>query len=203
MNRLFKTLRNIVERPQPVGGDALPGFDNRVEVLYKYAESAAAYEDDLDKNLTMIDDQLEMLRLHMEKALDAGKDRDALEYIRLAARLRPQQDLLNQEIRTFHAVAGDLVLRVTTLMDHLDEAHAYAQSNELSPAATDYLDSALTNLTRYFVMLERVARHRRSNLPNRLAEQMLLVLDDRQLDLELATYILNRRRAIGSGDHDQ
>ena len=36
MNRLFQTLRNIVEKPQPEAedvsaGEALPGFDNRLE----------------------------------------------------------------------------------------------------------------------------------------------------------------------------
>ena len=38
MNRLFKTLRNIVEKPiseqeAEQREDALPGFDNRIEVL--------------------------------------------------------------------------------------------------------------------------------------------------------------------------
>src|SRR5262249_19087445 len=98
MNRLFRTLRNIVERPQEAEEESrasiLPGFDNRVEVLYRYAQNAAAYEDDLDGTLAQIDENLEALRIAMEAALDSGKDRDALEYLRLAARLRPQRDLL-------------------------------------------------------------------------------------------------------------
>ncbi len=50
MNRLFQTLRNIVEKPEaPVEqpADALPGFDNRLTVLCTYAERSASYEDEL------------------------------------------------------------------------------------------------------------------------------------------------------------
>src|SRR5258706_137734 len=102
MNRLFHTLRSIVDRsgdqpradaePSP-GEEALPGFDNRIEVLSSYAERSAAYEDDLLAHLDQIIDQL--------------------------------------------------------------------------------------------------------------AEQITVVIDDRQLDLELATYILSRRRSLGSGRHAQ
>ena len=205
MNRLFKTLKTIVERPQAAESDrpdALPGFDNRVEVLYKYAETAVAYEDDLARNLTEVDTTLDSLRGAMEMSIDAGRDRDALEYLRLAARLRPQRDLLDIEIRSFHVLATDLIRRVTALMDNIDEARAYAHSADLSPATTQFLDQALTRLTRYFVMLERVARVRRQKLPDRLAAQIAHVIDDRELDLELANYILQRRRAIGSGERE-
>jgi hypothetical protein len=44
-----------------------------------------------------------------------------------------------------------------------------------------------------------VATARRRALPERLAQQLTQVIDDRQLDLELANYILNRRRALGPG----
>ena len=71
----------------------------------------------------------------------------------------------------------------------------------LNAAATEYLDSTLDRLTRYFIMLDRVSRQRRKELPDRLAQVMMQVIDDRKLDLELATYILARRRALGSGDN--
>jgi hypothetical protein len=204
MNRLFKTLRNIVDKPvseqeAEQREDALPGFDSRIEVLSTYAERSAAYEEDLQNNFDQVADQLLQLQELMEATIDAGRDRDALEYLRLAARLRPQRDLLDQELRAFHAVASDLIRRVNTLMDYIEEAREFARDGELSPAATYYLDATLNRLTRYFVMLERVTRQRHRTLRDRLAAQILLVVDDRQLDLELATYILQRRRALGSG----
>jgi hypothetical protein len=202
LNRLFKTLKSIVERPREETNEApaLPGFENRVEVLYKYAETAVAYEDDLVRNLEQIDGLMEGFRQMMEAAIDQGEDRQALEYMRLAARIRPQRELLDREIRSFHLVATDLIRRVTTLMDHIGEARDYARTARLSVEVTAYLDQAITRLTRYFVMLERVARARRANLPERLAGEINTVIDDRQLDLELATYILERRRALQSGD---
>ncbi len=201
MNRLFQTLRNIVENPAPVEAstEALPGFDNRLSVLCAYAERSASYEDELTARHNEIADDLARLQELMEGALDQGEDRDALEYLRLAVRLRPQRDLLEHELRSFHAVASDLIRRVATVNDYADEAREYARSADLSPAATYFLDATLNRLTRYFVLLERVTRNRHSSLPERLAAQIVDVVDDRQLDLELATYILSRRRALGSG----
>ncbi len=201
MNRLFQTLRNIVEKSVPVEepAEALPGFDNRLAVLCTYAERSATYEDELTARHNDVADDLARLQELMEDALDRGEDRDALEYLRLAVRLRPQRDLLEQELRAFHAVASDLIHRVGVLMDYADEAREYARSAELSPAATYFLDVTLNRLTRYFVLLERVTRNRHASLPNRLAAQIVDVVDDRQLDLELAMYILSRRRALGSG----
>src|SRR6266700_2765720 len=100
MNRLFNSLRSFVEKPRPeasVWQDALPGFDNRIEVLCRYAERASAYEDDLQANHDEVMDQLSQLQGMMEIALDDGQDANALEYLRLAARLRPQRDLLERE----------------------------------------------------------------------------------------------------------
>ncbi len=206
MNRLFQTLRNIVEKPRPEidapaegTAEALPGFDNRLEVLCSYAERSAAYEDDLTASLDRIVEQLEQLQDCMELALDEGYDRDALEYLRLAARLRPQRDLLQHELLAFRTVADDLIARVNTLMNYVDEARDYARDATLSPAATIFLDATMNRLTRYFVLLERVTRARHQSLPDRLAKDIGSVIDDRQLDLELATYILNRRRALSSG----
>lgn len=198
MNRLFNTLRNFVEKPQVIE-DALPGFDNRVEVLYRYAERASAYEDELQANYDAVLDQLSQLQGMMEVAIEQGLDAHALEYLRLAARLRPQRDLLEQELAAFHSVADDLINRTSALLENLDEARMYARDGEISPAATYYLDGTLNKLTRYFVMLERIAITRHRNLPKRLAAETLKVVDDAQLDLELATFILNRRRALGSG----
>ena len=135
----------------------------------------------------------------MEQALDEGKDGNALEYLRLAARLRPQRALLEQELKAFHALAGELIWRVLMLLDNLEEARNYALSADLNPAATRALDEALNRLTRYFIMLERVTIARHDQLPMRLAEQMMVIVDDRQLDLELARFILSRRRALGGG----
>ncbi len=197
MNRLFETLRSWLERSQQAV--ALPGFDNRMDVLCRYAQRAADYEDELLTAYHEIEDQLSAFEGQVEHALSLGNDRDALEYVRLLVRLRPQRELLDRELRNFHAVAGALILRVDTLMAHMDEAHLLAKSAAPNPAATDYLDQTLTRLTRYFVMLERVAAARRQELPDRLAALTLQVLDNRKLDLELATYILHRRRSIGSG----
>jgi hypothetical protein len=52
-------------------------------------------------------------------------------------------------------------------------------------------------------MLDRVAKARRRDLPDRLAAAMTDVLDNRQLDLELANYILQRRRALNAGSSAQ
>src|SRR5262249_40369091 len=145
-------------------------------------------------------DQLTQLQEHMEAAIDYGADRDALEYLRLAVRLRPQRDLLEQELKAFHSVAAELIQHVNTLMQYLDEARSFAFDATLIPAATYYLDFTLNRLTRYFVMLERVTKARHQTLPERLAQHITVVIDDRQLDLELATYILNRRRSLGSGE---
>lgn len=206
MNRLFNTIRRIVEKPrvaetveaEPVPG--MEGFENRVEVLYTYAQRAAEYEDDLTAHFEQIRANLERVNARIEQALDEGRDGDAFEFVRLAARLRPQYDLLDFELRAFSSVASELILRVNTLMDNLEEARAYAQDGEANPTATAALDLALTRLTRYFVMLERVATTRRRALPERLAEHMLRILDDRQLDLELAGYILARRRQLRAGN---
>jgi hypothetical protein len=202
MNRLFNTLRNFVERPQSEveeTEEALPGFENRLEVLCRYAERAAAYEDDLQANYDEVIDQLWLLQALMEAALDEGEDAHALEYLRLAARLRPQRDLLDHEMAVFRSVADDLISRTNALLENLDEARIYARSAEVSPAATYYLDATLNKLTKYFVMLERVAIARHRSLPDRLATQMLVIVDDAQLDLELAHYILTRRRQLGPG----
>lgn len=201
MNRLFKTLREFVTQ-QPASTpapDALPGFENRIEVLCRHAENAAHYEDDLIKARDEVQASIALFEGGVEDALDAGNDRDALEYVRLMVRLRPQIELLNHEIENFHAVASALILKTNLLMQNMDEARAFARQDALNPAATHYLDQTLDKLTRYFIMLDRVAAKRRTGLPDRLAQLMLRVMDDRKLDLELATYILARRRAIGSG----
>jgi len=201
MNRLFHPIRRMVEKPQAEAQPEppLPGFENRVEVLYTYAQRAAEYEDDLTAHYEQIRANLDRVEARIGQALEEGRDRDAFEFVRLAARLRPQYDLLDFELRAFGSVSSELILRVNMLMDNLDEARTLAQNGALNPAATEALDAALTRLTRYFVMLERVATTRRRALPERLAEQMLRVLDDRQLDLELARYVLARRRALGTG----
>jgi hypothetical protein len=205
MNRLFQTLRGMRDKAdaaENAENDALAGFDNRIEVLYKYAERASAYEEDLTRNHEQIIDTLAQFHEMMLMALDSGKDRDALEYLRLAMRIRPQRDLIEREMQAFRAVADELIRRISTLMQNLDEAREYARNSDLSPAATYYLDQTLNRLTRYFVMLERVSIARHKALPQRLAEQMMTVIDDRQLDLELARFILSRRRALGSGTSD-
>jgi hypothetical protein len=171
-------------------------------VLTRYAESAAHYEDDLLKAKQSVEENLAGLEQAVEMMLEAGADRDALEYVRLMVRLRPQVELLEREIHNFHAVASALILRTNALMQNLDEARDYARSADFNPAATQYLDQTLERLTRYFIMLDRVSRQRRKELPDRLAEVMMQVIDDRKLDLELATYILARRRALGSGRND-
>ncbi len=204
MNRLFNTLRSFTERPHAdseadAAGEAERAFDTRIEVLTKYAERASNYEEELQNTYETILDNLMQLQELMVLKLDDGQDRDALEYLRLAARLRPQRALLEQELRAFHAVAADLFPRVNTILDHFDEARALAANPDQSPAAAYYLEASLTRLTRYFVLLERVAIARHRALPQRLAEQMMSVVDDRQLDLELATFILSRRQALGPG----
>jgi hypothetical protein len=210
LNRLFTRLRDLVSGPP---GGSIPGraptrpappviadFDGRVEALCRYAEHAAFYEDDLIKARQEVEQQIQMLEGAVERALKTGHDRDALEFVRLMVRLRPQIELLNREIHNFHAVAAELILRTNTLVLNLDEARNLAQVAGLNPDATLLLDRALTNLTRYFVMLERVAGRRRQELPDRLAALMMQVVDNRTLDMELARYILQRRRALGTGD---
>ena len=126
MNRLFNTLRRIVERSPRGTGDheaaipALPDFEDRVEVLFHHAEQAAAYEDDLADYVRQLRTRLESLSARIDGLIDQGRDRDALEVVRIAARIRPQYDLVNQEMQAFHAVAGDLIERVDRLIDNLD-----------------------------------------------------------------------------------
>src|SRR5262249_38674688 len=154
------------------------------------------YEETLQSNYDQILDQLMQLQGLMEKAIDEGEDRNALEYLRLAAGLRPQRVLLEGGLKAFHALASELSWRVAMLLESLAEDRAYARSCEFNPDATRALDEALNRLTRYFVMLERVTINRHDQLPMRLAEQMMQIVDDRQLDLELARFILSRRRAL-------
>jgi hypothetical protein len=214
MNRLFHTLRNIrsggraADTPRDDSDlspddEALLGFDNQIEVLCSYAERSAAYEDDLLGHLERIVEQLMQLQELMEKAIDDGEDRNALEYLRLAARLRPQRELLEQELRAFLMVATDLIGKVKTLVEYRDEARQFARDASLSPAATHVLTSTMNSLTRNFVLLERVTKARHQTLSERLGQQITTIIDDRELDLELATYILNRRRAIGPGTREE
>lgn len=198
MNCLFSTLRGW--RDKPPAAEALPGFESRIETLCRHAQQAAGYEDDLLATYRDVDEQLGALEAHMEQALHDGQDRNALEYVRLIVRLRPQRDLLDRELYTFRAVSNALILRVDVLMEHLDEARDFARSATINPAATQFLDTTLTRLTRYFVMLDRVTNARRRELPDRLAALTLQVLDNRQLDMELANYVLQRRHALSSGD---
>ena len=198
MNRLFGRFRGHQAPAQPAR-DALPGFEARVDVLREHAQQAARYEDDLVTVQTDVREQLGMCELAIERSLQRGEDREAFEYVRLAARLRPQYELLDQELRAFGAVADALLQRLELLLNHLDEAREFARSAALNPYATEYLDETLTKLTRYSIMLDRVAAARRRELPDRLEALMTQVLDDRQLDLMLANYILERRRALDSG----
>src|SRR5258708_18671227 len=196
MNRLFRTLQNLTERVHPaqeqettsqsVAQDdhkretlsgPMSGFEGRLEVLCMYAERAACYEDELLRNLDEVLDQLAQLQQLMERALDDGEDRNALEYLLLAARLRPQRDLLDKELKSFHAVADDLLFRVTTLTDNAEEAQWFANTPHANPAATYYLDQTMNRLTRYFVLLERVTTARYGDLPRRLIEQINVVVD--------------------------
>src|SRR5260370_7777678 len=138
MNNLFKTLRRFTERSQPVVStepvqDALPGFYTRIDVLIKYAERASAYEDELIGSYDQIIDAIDQFQGLMEQALDEGRDRDALEYLRLAARIRPQRDLIDQELRAFHAVAADLLERFNTLLANLNKARDSPRSPSLNP----------------------------------------------------------------------
>jgi hypothetical protein len=205
VNRLFSRLRNRrdnipVDTLDEAVPDALPGFEARLAVLYGHAQQAARYEDELLSNRTDVADQLQQYETRIEQCIARGEDRKALEYVRLAARLRPQYDLLDNELRAFTSVANALTARLDLLLQHVDEARQYAQSAALNAQATYYLDLTLTRLTRYFVLLERVAAARRHELPDRLAASMLQVIDDRRLDLALATYILQRRQALKAGD---
>ncbi len=198
MNRLFSRLRT--RRDQPQAADALPGFDERIAILCTHARQAAHYEDELLSAQQEVISQLEACEVRIEQALMQGEDREALEYVRLAARLRPQYDLLDRELRAFGAVAEALITRLDMLLNHLDEARLFARSAVINPEATDFLDQALIRLTRYFIMLDRVATARRRGLPDQLAAIMVQVLDDRRLDLILANYVLERRRALNAGD---
>ncbi len=205
MNRLFETLRGFVNRPrneaaQPV---ALDGFESRLAALYHYAEHAAAYEGDLEKHLTESQANMDRLEAAVAAMLDNGRDRDAFEYLRLAARLRPQRDLLDSELRAFRAVAAELQRRVALLIDNHEAARQIASDIAANPQAARKLERALNQLMRYFVMLDRVAKQRRHDLPERLAALMTRVIDDRQLDLELANYVLQRRRVLKAGSSDQ
>src|SRR5260370_38016122 len=130
MNDRVKTRRRITERSHPAGStepvqDAVPGFYTRSGGLIEYAERASAYEDELIGSYEQIIDAIDQFQGLMEQALDEGRDRDALEYLRLAARIRPQRDLIDQELRAFHAVAADLLERFNTLIANLEEARDY------------------------------------------------------------------------------
>lgn len=204
MKKLFDTLRNIVNHQRPhqreaVQLAALEQFDRRMDVLTQYAEQAMDYEETLTTHQERLERELDTLREVMEQCIERGEDRHALEYLRLLVRLRPQRDLVVQELNAFHAVADALIMRVNNLVAHLDEAREYARDAHLSANATLYLDASMERLTRYFMMLQRVSAARRQTLPQRLMEKMTTVIDNRKLDLELATYILARRRALGAG----
>jgi len=206
MRNLFDALRNIVDRTHDKRREdeaqinaALEVFENRMDILLRHAEQSMAYEDALNVNFERLEGELNMLREMVEKCIDVGQDRDALEYLRLAVRLRPQRDLVAYELNAFHAVSDALVTKVNILVGHIDEAREYARNQHWSPAKADYLDSTLNKLTRYFVMLERVTVARRKTLNDRLVAKLADVIDDRRLDLELATYILQRRRALNAG----
>ncbi|GAB4554552.1 MAG: hypothetical protein OHK0023_24800 [Anaerolineae bacterium] len=204
MNKLLNVLRGLGKRePQTEAAqpaEALPGFDNRLEALQKFAEQAAAYEDDLNKHLAEAESNMTRLTHAVNLMIDAGRDQDAFEYLRLAARLRPQVDLLSQEIRAFQGVATALQNKVNLLFDNLDQARQFARDGSLNPRATEVLDRALNQLTRLFVLLDRVAQARRRELPDRLAEAMTQVIDNVALDMELARWVMARRRALGSGN---
>jgi hypothetical protein len=206
MRKLFESLRSIVNRSagrhheEEARIAALVAvFETRIDVLMRHAEQAMSYEETLTTNFQRLDGELAQLRDLIEAQIDAGKDRNALEYLRLAVRLRPQRELVAHELHAFHAVADALIVRVNTLVAHVDEAREYVRNAHWSPAKADYIDSTLTKLTRYFVMLERVSLTRRQTLNERLMSTLLEVIDDRRLDLELATYILQRRRALAAG----
>src|SRR5262249_2564580 len=111
MNRLFRTLRNFADKNRSEASadaaevqEALPGFEDRIAVLATYAERASGYEDELTSNYELIVENLAQLQGLMEIALDEGRDRDALEYLRLGARLRPQREMIEQEMRAFSVV---------------------------------------------------------------------------------------------------
>ncbi len=207
MNRLFETLRGLVNRPRPESAQAAPpeapkvleGFEGRLTTLYHYAEQAAAYERDLEARLAEAQANMDQLEATVETMLQAGRDRDAFEYLRLAARLRPQRDLLQSELRAFHAVAAELQRRVALLLENQAAASRIAEDVAANPQAARTLERVLNQLTRYFAMLDRVAKARRRELPERLAAALTRVLDDRALDLELANYILQQRRALNDG----
>jgi len=207
MNRLFETLRGLIgrshsEAPKPATPERpslLTGFEARLATLYHYAEQAAAYERDLEARLAEAQGHMDQLEATVEAMIAAGRDREAFEYLRLAARLRPQRDLLDHELRAFQTVAAELQRRVALLMDNRAAAQRIAQDVAANAQAARTLERVLNQLTRYFVMLDRVAKARRRELPNRLALAMTRVIDDRQLDLELANYVLQRRRTLSAG----
>lgn len=194
-------LRLRTSKPEP--SNVIEGFEARLATLYHYSEHAAAYERDLEVRLAEAQANMDQLEATVEAIIQAGRDRDAFEYLRLAARLRPQRDLLHEELRAFHAVAAELQRRVALLIDNHAAASQIASNVAANPQAARTLDRVLRQLTRYFVMLDRVAKARRRDLPERLATAVTDVLDDRQLDLELANYVLQRRRALNDGSPAQ
>ncbi|MBX3063800.1 MAG: hypothetical protein KF726_12540 [Anaerolineae bacterium] len=206
MKRLFSTLRQFVDRKvelpdydpdyESIQLREIEAFERRIDVLTRYAEQSMAYEEALTSNYERLEADLQKIKDLVEANIDAGKDRDALEFLRLAVRLRPQRDLVAYELNSFHAVADALIMRVNTLVAHLDEAREYARNARLSQAATQQLDATMTKLTRYFVLLERVAAARRQTLEQRLVAKLGEIIDDRKLDLEMASYVLARRRAL-------
>lgn len=215
MRKLFNTLRNIVERTTgertrreqgpsaPDEGSAeqvaiLDQFDSRMDVLTSYAEQALGYEDTLTNHIDRLTVELDQIRQAVEQCIDKGRDRDALEFLRLAVRLRPQLELVQGELGAFHAVADALIMKVNALVGHITEARIYANSATMNPDMPVQLNDTMTKLTRYFVMLERVTAARRDSLPERLMGQMTTIIDDRRLDVELATYVLARRRGISA-----
>src|SRR5258708_6931337 len=173
MNRLFNTLRSFTERPHAdseadAAGEAERAFDTRIEVLTKYAERASNYEEELQNTYETILDNLMQLQELMVLKLDDGQDRDALEYLRLAARLRPQRALLEQDLGAFHAVAAPLFPRVTPTLDPFEEPRVLTATPDKTPPAAYSHEAWLPRLTRYFVLLERVAIARHRALPQRL-----------------------------------
>lgn len=208
MRRMFQSLRTFLndrqaeqsQRQAEQTPPILANFEARVELLAAHAEQATSYEDDLLAQGAQLQSDMDAMREQMESSIDAGRDRDALEFLRLAVRLRPGRDLIETELRGFRAVSDELTRRAQALFDNLDSANDLAANARLHPNAAYALDLALTRLTRYFVLLERVAYHRRASLGSRLAERLNVMIDDRKLDLELASYVLARRRALNGGE---
>lgn len=204
MRRLFTTLRGLINdrpaRPQAATIPApLANFERRAELLAQHAEQATSYEDDLLAQGAQFQADMDSLRAAMEQQIDDGRDRYALEYLRLAVRLRPGLQLIQGELASFRVVSEELMRRAQALFDNIDAAMAMANDPDTALDSARALDHTLTQLTRYFVLLERVANNRRATLGERLAERLGAMIDDHQLDLELAGYILARRRALSGG----